>query len=316
MRNINAPLFLGGAIVLALIVMAIFAPQLAPRDPHDQSYPFFMKLENGEILTPPFPPTPAFPLGSDNFRRDLLSRAIYGSRFTLAFCASVLLVRMGLGVLLGSLAGWNNHADRLISAVAAVYAGLPSIIFALLLIIVIGFFESPQFRSDVPGIIFREAGLRGFIIALSLTGWAEISQNVRNYVVSIKGRPYIEGAVAVGLRPRQILWRYVLPQIAPALMVLAALEMSAILLTVAELGFLGFYIGGGRMEELATGGWIKVNVAPEWGAMLADTRRWIFGAPWMPLVPAVAFAIAILGFNLLGEGLRRQIDPLLAREWA
>ncbi|GAF72929.1 unnamed protein product, partial [marine sediment metagenome] len=195
----------------------------------------------------------------------------------------------------GAFAGWwpGSLFDRAVTAVTELLAAIPGLILAMLVVFAIGV----------------RRGQVAFVVALSLVGWGEVAQIVRGHVLTIRNRLYIMAARAVGLSSPSILSRHVLPNLLSTLLALAALEMGAVLLLLGELGFLHIFIGGGR-----TGfSWATFEVrhyfdVPDWGAMLGSSWRWFRSYPWFPMAPALAFFVAILGFNLFGYGLQRFIE--------
>jgi ABC-type dipeptide/oligopeptide/nickel transport system permease subunit len=159
----------------------------------------------------------------------------------------------------------------------------------------------------------ERGGLVAFAVALSLTGWAETAAFVKGRTRTIMQAPYIEGAQAVGLRPPRILSRYVLPQLWPVLPSLFAFELAAVILLVAELGFLGLFIGGGityGVPDPNSTGQIMITTSgmPELGQLLADFWAKIIQTPWVPFLVGTVIFLQIFAFNMLGEGLRRQMD--------
>jgi ABC-type dipeptide/oligopeptide/nickel transport system permease subunit len=223
---------------------------------------------------------------------------MHGARNTLVACAFITMARVGLGLLLGGIAGWNEgrRSDQVIMGAIGVMTSLPSLISSILLIYALGI----------------RGGLAVFIIALSAIGWTEIAQYVRSEFLVLREKPYIEGARAVGLRGLGVAVRHVLPNILPQLLVIASLEMGAVMMLLGELGFVGVYIGGGSRIAVETDPFqfefhTLVEV-PEWGAMLADGFRWLRSRPFVVWPPAVAFFVSVVGFNSLGEGLRRLLE--------
>jgi len=177
--------------------------------------------------------------------------------------------------------------------VAEFLAAIPGLILAILVIFAVGI----------------EQGHIAFVIGLSVGGFGEIAQIMRGYVITIRNEPYIEAARAVGLSPAEILSRHVLPNLMATLLALAALEMGAVLLLLGELGFLSIFIGGGRVGfDMALQESTLYFDVPDWGAMLGTSWRWFRSYPWLPMVPAAAFFVAILGFNLFGYGLQRFVE--------
>jgi peptide/nickel transport system permease protein len=272
--------------------MAVLGPDLAPHNP------FLVKpLQwiDGELHKAPFPPGKLYPLGTDDLGRDQLSLLLYGARTTLVMAFIATVVRMLLGLMLGTFAGWwpGSLFDRGVTAFAEFMASIPGLILAILLVYAIG--------------IHR--GQTAFIVALALVGSGEVAQIMRGHVLTIRKEQYIEAARAVGLSSPEILSRHVLPNLLGTLLALAALEMGSVLLLLGELGFLHIFIGGGRVgfSEASREAHHYFDV-PDWGAMLGTSWRWFRSYPWFPLAPAAAFFVAILGFNLFGYGLQRFVE--------
>lgn len=289
-HRLNAPLLIGVVLVLLIVVCAVAAPLLAPHNPVEP----IIRLQGRDLAPAPYPPgTPSMPLGSDTLRRDVLSRIIYGSRYTLLFCGTSALVRVTIGVLLGILAGWYRRAGHVIGVLVSAWSAIPSLFFALLPLALIERLGSLTLSTV------------GFVVVLSLTGWTETAVSCRAAVQSMQSMPFIESAYVVGLRRLSVLWRHVLPNIRDLVLIEAAYAMGAVLLLLAELGFLGVFVGGAEREQIGN----QITVDPiyaEWGTMLARGVRERSGSPWLFLAPLAAFVIAILSFNLLAEGLRRR----------
>ncbi len=289
--TLNWPLWLGLLIVLCIAVAAFFGPALAPRDPLEEN----RVVKSGERwYTPPFPAfsIAEFPLGSDRFGRDMLSQLLWAIRPTLVMVLIVAAVRLTLGLFIGLGAGWSegrasHQFDTLISAALAI----PGLMIALVAIAAIGV----------------ELGIWAFIFGLSITGWAETAQVIREQTRMIKQQAYIEAARACGASNFQIITTHVLRQLAPMIWMLLSFEVSNTLTTTAGLGFLGYYVGGDVWIVVAD--WVarRASGVPELGQMLATSRIRI-DQPWgMVIVGSVIF-IMVLGFNLLGEGLRLRLS--------
>jgi ABC-type dipeptide/oligopeptide/nickel transport system permease subunit len=287
------PLLLGALIVLALFVGVLFGPALAPKNPY-LSGRQVTEYVDGEIVSPPFPPSPKYPLGSDALGRDTLSMLLYGTRNTLVAAAFITMARLLVGLVLGGLAGWNEGqwVDRLVMGAIQLLISVPMLLLAAILILAL----------DI------RRGLPIFILALCAVGWGEIAQYVRAEFIQIKEQLYIESARAIGLNGFGLAVRHVLPNVLPALVVITLLEMGAVLMILGELGFVGIFIGGGTAIQVGDVTQRQVFAVPEWGAMMAGSRHWARAKPWMVLAPAVAFFVSVTGFNLLGEGLRRLIE--------
>lgn len=294
----NPPLVLGSLILVALIVVMIVGPLLSTHDHYitvRSLVPHYDK-ESGRLIKPPFEPSAEYPLGSDNWGNDLFSLLVYGARVTLIAAATITLARMVLGTLLGALAGWNTGGllDRGIQLVAGVITSIPLLLSSMILILAL----------DI------KKGLVVFLVALTVVGWTEISEHVRSQTMIIREMAYIEGARAAGLTPLQIVVRHALPNLLPHLVVIAFLDMGSVLLLMAELGFLGVFIGGGSTFSLDSifGEASQLVEVPEWGAILAQGTPSLRTYPHMILAPSLAFFTAIIGLNSFGEGLRRLLD--------
>ncbi len=296
----NLPLMLGLLIVLALFIIVLFGPVWAPKNPYiaGQHIVPHYDAEKGEFIRPPLEPGKEFPLGTDRWGTDLLSLLLHGARNTLIASAFITMVRLILGVMLGGYAGWNEGkpADRVIMSLIGVTTSIPMLISSMILI----------FALDI------RRGLPTFIIALSVIGWTEIAQYIRSEFLVLRKMPFIEGAKSLGARSLHTAVRHILPNILPQLLVLAFLEMGAVLMLLGELGFVGVYIGGGQqiaiVEMMAPTEIFTLAEVPEWGAMLADGYVWLRSKPFVVVPPAVAFFISIIGFTSLGEGLRRLVE--------
>ena len=290
---LNVPLLAGGLIVLALFVGVLFGPLLAPQNPYLHGR-HSVEYVDGVLSSPPYPPSPGHPLGTDELGRDTLSMLLYGTRNTLVAAAFITMARLALGLVLGGLAGWNEgqRADRLVMGTIQMVISLPLLLVAMIIILAL----------DV------RRGLPVFIVALCSVGWGEIAQYVRAEFIRVKAEPYLDSGRAIGLNPLELAVRHVLPNILPSLIVITLLEMGAVLMILGELGFVGVYIGGGTTIQVGDFEQRQYFALPEWGAMMAGSRAWARSHPWMVMAPAVAFFASVIGFNLLGEGLRRLID--------
>ncbi|MCA9942276.1 MAG: ABC transporter permease [Anaerolineales bacterium] len=297
----NYPLIIGLLLTGLFLFVAFFGSSLAKGDP------MLVIAEpvvvDGLTVFPSRNPVPPLavsrlPLGTDNAGRDLLTRLLFAIRPTLILCFVVASLRIAIGLVLGLMAGWfGGLAERVIDLLTGASLAIPILIFALAVISFLG-----------------ERTLWTFVVALAATGWANTAVFVKNSTLVTKQSPYIEGARAVGVRPFGILRRYIMPQLWPILPAQIAFELSAALLVVAELGFLGMFIGEAfvrLIEDPNSAGTIPVGLTasfPELAQMLSDFWSKMIVSPWEIAIVGFIIFLQIFAFNMLGEGLRRQMD--------
>jgi ABC-type dipeptide/oligopeptide/nickel transport system permease subunit len=288
----NWSLIFGVLMVCLIIIIAAFGPTLAPKDPLEENV--IVKVgDDWEI--PPFGAftVPGFILGSDQFGRDLLSRVLWAIRPTLIMVLIVALVRLFLGTIIGLGAGWSKgRTGQILDTLISGALSVPVLLVALIAIAVLG----------------SELGLLAFVIGLSINGWGETARVVREQTRAISGTQYIEAARALGSSTSRILSGHVLRQIMPMIWMLFAFEISSTLLVTAGLGFLGYYIGGDVWIEVGDFVSRRVSGMPELGQMLA-TSWTTLTEPWPMVLTGTIIFITVLGFNLLGEGLRILLQP-------
>ena len=290
-RALSWQLIVGLAVILGWLVLGFGAPFFGAADPLKEHT--FIQVGTRSVPVPFDPGTFGFVLGSDRQGRDLWATILYGAQATFTLAFIVLAARLAIGVTLGAVAGWfaGRWIDRVVSALIDAFAAFPTLLFAVLWI----------FAFDI------RSGLQAFAAALTITGWWGFGRAVRSALVDLRGRPFLEAARAEGLSEFATFARHAVPNLLPTLAITSALEASAILLILGELGFLGYVVGGGTsvpIDDLRGSGRAFFFAAPEWGAILAQGRFEVFRAPWIALVPAAAFASAVLAFNLAGHGLR------------
>jgi peptide/nickel transport system permease protein len=223
------------------------------------------------------PPSADALLGTDNLGRDILSRLIWGARLSLGTAGLAALLILTIGVGLGMIAGfYGGLLDDLLMRIVDVLLAFPALILALAIAGVLG----PSIMSVMIGIV--------------AVAWADYARVMRGQVLSARERQYVEAARAIGAGNARILARHLLPNVLPPILVLASLEMGGLILAISGLSFLGL---GAQPPT------------PEWGAMLNDGRAFIAAAPQLMVYPGLAISIVVVGFNLLGDGLRDAFDP-------
>lgn len=291
-RKVNWSLLIGSLIVLFVGLIAILGPRIAPQDPMQEH----AILQIGEKwFIPPFNAfqVQGYILGSDEFGRDLLSRIFYAVRPTLIMVTIVAVVRLFLGTLIGLGAGWSNgRVGRVLDGMISAALSVPILMVALVSIAMLG----------------AEIGIMAFIVGLSINGWGETARFVSEQTRLTKGQLYIESAQALGASSFQMLTRHVLRQIMPMVWMLFAFEISGTLMVTAGLGFLGYFIGGDIWLEVADFVSRRTSGTPELGQMLATS--WVnLLQPWPLVLTGSVVFITVLGFNLLGDGLRSRLSP-------
>lgn len=269
--------FLGAIIVLSFILVAIFAPFIAPHDPLKASIvsrlrpPFWM--ERGSIT---------YLLGADEIGRDILSRIIYGARVSILVGLVTVAISGFLGTLLGSFAGYfRGRFDAILSRFADLLLSFPYLIFAIFLMSIIG------------------PGFFNLIVILCFKSWVNFFRLSRGEMISEKTKEYVEAAQALGESDVKIIFKEILPNIIHSLLVLATLRVGFFIILEASLSFLGLGIQ---------------PPTPAWGSMINSGRAYMLSAWWVSTIPGIALLILVLSINLLGEGLRDILDPRLKLE--
>ena len=257
---------MGFGLVALFVVLALAAPALAPHDP--TAVDAARRLEG---------PSLQYPLGTDNLGRDLLSRLLFGSRWSLSTVALATALIMSIGVTVGAAAGYyGGLLDDFLMRIVDVLLAFPSLVLALAIAGMLG-----------PGIL-------SVMVALVSVWWASYARIVRGMVLGIRERHFIEAARSLGAGNGHIIRRHILPNILPPVVILATVEMGELILAITALNFLGL----GAQPP-----------APEWGAMLSDGRPFLLTAPQLMIYPGLAITLVVIGFNLLGDGLRDVLDP-------
>lgn len=225
------------------------------------------------------PPCAEHPFGTDYYGRDVLSRVLFGTRVSLAIGLLAQLLTLAFGVILGALAGyWGGWVDAVIMRAVEIFLAFPDLLLAIGISASLG------------------PGLASVLLALGLVGWPGMCRLVRGEVLALREREFIQAARAVGGGSFWILCRHVLPNVAAPVLIASSLGMGSRIMQEASLSFLGL----GVQPPVAS-----------LGSMVHYGLRWLSRAPWLVVFPGLAIALAVLGFNLLGDGLRDALDPRL-----
>lgn len=267
----NKMAIVGAAILAFFIFLALFAWLLAPEGIDNQKIG-----QTDELLRAP---SADYWLGTDEFGRDILSRVMHGARLSLWVGFSSVVGSVVVGVLLGILAGYYGRwIDIIISRIFDIMLAFPSILLAIAIVAMLG------------------PSLQNALIAIALVNVPIFGRLIRSTVLSLKEEDYVEAARSIGMRDSRILFHHILPNSLAPIIVQGTLSIATAILDAAALGFLGL---GAQPPT------------PEWGRMLADSRNLITEAPWTVAFPGLCIMLAVLGFNLVGDGLRDALDPKL-----
>ena len=272
----NPRVVLGGAVLVFFALAALFAPLIAPHDPVEQ-----------DLLLQYVPPVwsdkaeAGYLFGTDNLGRDILSRLIYGARVALfvavAAAAAAGLLGTALGLLAGYLGGW---VDTVISRLVEIWMAFPAVLLSIVLVAVMG------------------TGLHSVIIAIAVIDWTRFCRVVRAETMAQKQQDYVASAVTVGLGRMRILWREILPNVLPLLIVLFTLEMGIAVIVEAILSYVNLSLA---------------SDFPTWGGMISDGRKYVNQAPWLMILPILCVIALVLALNALGDGLKDALDPVMRR---
>jgi peptide/nickel transport system permease protein len=257
-------------VAVLLVLMAVFAPLIAP-------YPY----DKQDLLHTRAAPSAQHFFGTDELGRDVFSRVIYGSRFSLSIGILAVLVGTSIGMFLGSIAGYfGGLADDLIMRLMDILQSIPGILLAITISVVLG----PGFFNSV--------------LALSIGGIAMGVRLTRAAILNIRSQEYLEAATSVNASTPRIIFRHVLPNSFSPLLVSATMSIGNVIMAAAMLSFIGLGVQ---------------PPTPEWGSMIAGGRNLIRTSPWMVTFPGIFIMITVLALNLLGDGLRDALDPKLKK---
>ena len=273
-RLFRNKLAIAGMVIIGIVLfVAIFAPLLASEDPNDNGV-FQAHPRDGKLA-----PSTTHLMGTDELGRDMLSLVIYGSRISISIGFFAVSLAILFGATLGSIAGYvGGTTDNIIMRIMDIMLAFPSILLALVIVTIIG------------------PGLLNAMVAVGIVSIPSYARIARSTVIKENNREYVLAARAVSEGNASILSKQIIPNILSPIIVAASLGIATAILDAAGLGFLGL---GAQPPT------------PEWGLMLSRNRSHLFSSPWMVLFPGVAIMFLVLGFNLLGDGLRDALDPWL-----
>ncbi|HEV8250497.1 MAG TPA: ABC transporter permease [Gaiellaceae bacterium] len=261
----------GVVLVLVFVVAAVFAPWIAPYSPLEQGLGGHLTAEA---------PSAAHPFGLDQLGRDQFSRVVYGARYSLLIGVVSVAVGLSVGMILGAIAGYvGGVVDSVIMRLMDIMLSIPGLLLAIGIVAVLG------------------PGIGQIMVAVGVTQIPIFARLLRGSILAQKENDFVLAARAVGVPRRTILASHILPNAVSPVIVQGTLALATAIIDVAGLGFLGL-----GPQDPST---------PEWGTMLTDTTRFLQTAPYLALIPGAAIVMSVLGFNLIGDGLREALDPKL-----
>jgi peptide/nickel transport system permease protein len=285
----NWALLAGSLLALLVVLAAVLGPIVAPKDPMENTY---IGQSGTRFIRPPYPPgkVEGFPMGSDEFGRDVLSKLLWAVQPTMNLVLVVAGVRLLVGLLVGLVSGWSTgQFSRVMDGITSSALAVPVLFIALCVVAAIA----------------NRWGVWAFILGLSITGWADTARLAHDQTRAIKSQPFVEASEAMGAAGGQVVLSHVVPHILPLLWVQLAFEISATLLAVAALGFLGYFVNAVWVPGDADFVGIRASGAPELGQMLGVAVR---NQPWTAMYAGSCVFLIVLTFNLLGEGLRASVN--------
>ena len=268
-RALRHRLFMAGLVItLALVIISIFAPVFAPKDPFEANFEKMLATPSTDYL-----------LGTDYLGRDILSRIIFGGRFSLLVALTSMSLSGLIGLAFGILAGYfRGPVETGIMAFTDMMFAIPGLLLALTISVLLG------------------PSTQNLVIALAVIYAPILCRVTRGAVIAVSQMPYVESARAIGVSNWRIMLLHILPNAAAPIIVQITIGLAWTILSEAALTFLGF---GAQPPD------------PSWGAILAGGRKYLTTNPEMSIFPGIAIAISVLGFNLLGDGMRDLLDPTL-----
>lgn len=258
----------GVAVILIIVLAAIFAPLICPYDPYTQDLRNALAKPSAEHI-----------LGTDTYGRDLFTRIVYGARISLIIGLIPSIIAIIIGTVMGLMAGFlGKTADFIIMRIADIVLSFPSLLLAMVIMYTLG------------------PSLLNLFIALSIINWGMTARTVRAQTLQLREKEFVEAARSVGVKNWTIMFRHILPNCIPSLIVIFTLDIPSAIMSEASLSFLGV---GAKPPEAS------------WGLMVSENRDNLTKAPWVALFPGIAIMLLVLAFNFVGDAMRDALDPTL-----
>lgn len=302
-KGTNVFFILGLIIVIVLMAFILFPEKIATKNPYSVDLLKSYTDENGKFIfkSAPFGPDEEFLLGTDDSGRDVFSFIVYGTRLTLTIALSVTLLRFILGLAIGISAGFeNSFSKQLIHQFNNIFSSIPPLIISII-VLSVGYLGT--FEKSISSLIF--------ILVLTFVEWARIGDFFYVRTSEILKKDFIRSEYAIGKSNIQIALTNVIPHLINEGLTLFFMEIARVLGLLMQLGIFGIFIGNLKIVLSTDNGAVigkATSYEPEWASMLGSSKNYIRSAPWIVISSAVAFFISVLGFNFLGEGIRRRLS--------
>lgn len=263
--SINGRILFLGLLVLMVFLVALFGSNFAPNDPYNVDMSLSLQKPNMQ-----------YPLGCDNLGRCILSRLLYGAKTTIFSAIAVVAVVFVIGTLIGMVSALNGGiVDAVLMKINVVFQAFPSFVLAMAIAAILG------------------AGLRNGIISICIVQWTKYARMARSYTLEIRNREYLHSATISGADTISLIFRHILPNIFSRMLIMATIDISGVVLSLAGLSFLSLS---------------AKHPTAEWGLMMSDSRMYLQIAPWTVIFPGIALFVVVLVFNLFAESLRDLMD--------
>lgn len=309
MRKLNIPLITGLIIVSGIMFLIFFGEYYSPHDASVGEESVWVQKDNGEreLMRAPMPPSETYLLGTDSGGRDILSVIMSGAKntFFIAFLATIL--RFLLAVPIAYFAAFGERiSKRLIVIFSTIFSAIPSLVICIMIL-----------KANAISELSLWPSMLIFLLVFTIVGWGRLASTMEEKINDVLKQDFIQGEVAIGKSKFAIAVRNVLPHIMPSIIIHIFLEIALVLLLLAQLGVFEVFVGNKQVYAVKTIGNVSrtnFNFFPEWGAMLAATKRSIRdNSFWLSIYPLLAFSISIIGFNLLGQGLNHELNKRNSR---
>ncbi|HET7522177.1 MAG TPA: ABC transporter permease subunit [Bacillales bacterium] len=313
-KNWNFQLYIGGLLVLAFVVLAVIGPSVAPHEPDDQ-VKLHSEIVGGKsvLIAPPIEPftMDSYLLGTGLLGFDLLTKLLYGARYTLVLSLAIALLKMVFGALIGLYTASMKRQPGWIGALENAWSYIPVFIIVYFCLFPINFFGYQQFSSETIPVSFL---IGMFIVITAVVGIPSVVSSVRQKTLKIKDSEYVTAAFTLGAGKHRFVWKHVFPQMKEDLVVMFVLEIVYAMTVMGQLALFHIFVGGTIVYDLDI--WPApqyLSVTNEWAGLVGAGRDNIFGYHWMLKFPLFALLFATVSFSLFANGLKNRVKDQYQR---